>query len=272
MATGGVEIALGRLGSLDELAARDTPAARLDPRAKLAVTVAFVIVVASFGRLELGRLAPLAVIPLALAALGDVPWRPILVRLALASPLALGVAAFEPFLDRSPAFAVGGVTVSRGDVAFLVILGKFALSLGAALLLVATTRFDDVCQAAGRLRTPRILVAQASLTYRYLFVLGDEAARMLRAHALRSPEAPRPRLRTASTLLGQLLVRATARAERIHVAMRCRGFDGRMPARETWRLRRADAVFLSGAAIVLLAARALDVPGLVGAALSGILP
>ncbi len=268
---GRIEIALGRLGSLDELARRDTPAARLDPRAKVAVTIAFVAAVASFGRLELGRLAPFAVIPLALGALGDVPWRPILVRLALASPLPLGVAAFEPFLDRAPAFAVGGVTVSRGGVAFLVILAKFALSLGSALLLVATTRFDDVCQAAGRLGAPRILVAQLSLTYRYLFVLGDEAARMLRAHALRSPDAARPRLRTAGTLLGQLLVRATVRAERIHVAMRCRGFDGRLPVREAWRIRRADAVFMGAAGIVLVVARSLDVPGLVGAALSGVL-
>jgi len=269
--TSRIETALGGLGSLDELAARDTPAARLDPRAKVAVTVAFVAVVASFGRTELGRLAPLAAIPLALGALGDVPWRPVLVRLALASPLALGVAVFEPFLDRAPAVVLGGVTVSRGDVAFLVILAKFALSLGAALLLVATTRFDDVCQAAGRLGAPRVLVAQLSLTWRYLFVLGDEATRMLRAHALRSPGAPRPRLRTAGTLLGQLLVRATSRAERIHVAMRCRGFDGRLPARETWRFRRADAAFLGGAAAVLVAARALDVPALVGAALSGVL-
>jgi len=155
-----------------------------------------------------------------------------------------------------------------------VILGKFTLSLGAALLLVATTRFDDVCQAAGSLGAPRILVAQMSLTYRYC------PRGRGRAHASRpciavargaAPEAPRPRLRTAGTLLGQLLVRATARAERVHVAMRCRGFDGRLPVRGVWRLRRADAVFLGAAAILLVAARALDVPGLMGAALSGVL-
>ncbi|HUK62998.1 MAG TPA: hypothetical protein VLV15_06690, partial [Dongiaceae bacterium] len=63
MATSRIETALGRMGSLEELAARDTPAARLDARAKVAVTVAFVAVVASFGRLELGRLAPLATFP-----------------------------------------------------------------------------------------------------------------------------------------------------------------------------------------------------------------
>jgi cobalt/nickel transport system permease protein len=268
---GRIEAALGRLGSLDELAARDTPAARLDARAKVAVTLAFVGVVASFGRLELGRLAPLAAFPLAFAALGDVPWRPLLVRLALASPLALGVAAFEPFLDRAPALALGPVTVSRGELALLVILAKFALSLGAALLLVATTGFDAICLALARLGVPRVLVAQLSLTYRYLFVLGEEAARLVRAHGLRAPGARRPTLRTAGTLLGQLLLRAMARAERIHSAMLARGFDGRLPMGRRWRFRRADLLFVCAALLILAAARALDVPGLVGASLSGAL-
>jgi len=114
-------------------------------------------------------------------------------------------------------------------------------------------------------------VAQLSLTWRYLFVLGDEAARMVRAHGLRAPGLARPTLRTAGTLLGQLLVRATARAERIHAAMRARGFDGRLPARGTWRFRRADAAFVSASLALLVAARVLDVPALVGAALAGAL-
>jgi hypothetical protein len=53
--------------------------------------------------------------------------------------------------------------------------------------------------------------------------------------------------------------------------MRCRGFDGRLPVREAWRFRRADALFVGAAAAVLVAARALDLPGLVGATLVGVL-
>jgi len=268
---GGIENALHRLGSLDELARRDTPATRLDPRAKVVVTVAFVAVVVSFGRLDLARLAPLAALALVIVPLGDVPWRPLLFRLALASPFALGVAAFEPFLDRAPAIVLGGVAVSRGEVAFLVIFAKFALSLGAALLLVATTGFDAVCSALGRLGVPRVMVGQLSLTYRYLFVLGDEAGRMVRAHDLRAPGLRRPAVRTAGTLLGQLLVRAMARSERIHAAMLARGFAGRLPARRPWRLHRADVVFTCLTLSVLVTFRLVDIPDLVGAALGGAL-
>lgn len=255
--------ALARLASLDELAARDTPAARLDPRAKVLATLAYVAVVASFGRHDLLRLAPLSLYPLALAALGDVPLRSLLLRLALASPFVLGVAALEPFLDRSPALAVGGWLLTGGALALATVVAKFALSLSAALLLVATTGFDAVCAALRRLGVPRSLVAQLLLTYRYLFVLSEEAGRALRAHALRSPDRPRPGLRVAGALLGQLLVRAISRAERIHAAMCCRGFDGELRLARRWRLSAADAGFAAATVALLTASRALDVPRLV---------
>jgi cobalt/nickel transport system permease protein len=266
---GRIEAALAHLGSLDELARRDTPASALDPRVKVVATLAFIGVVASFGRLELGRLAPLTLFPVALAGLGQVPWRPLLVRLALASPFALGVAAFEPLLDRAPLLALGPVMLSGGTVAFATIMAKFALGLGAALLLVATTGFDSVAAALERLGTPRTLVAQLQLTYRYLFVLGEEAGRMVRAHALRCPDRRRPEWRIIGTLLGQLLLRALDRAERIHAAMRCRGFDGRILTRRTWRLRLTDGAFGAATLVLLLVVRTTDIAARLGGLLTG---
>jgi cobalt/nickel transport system permease protein len=175
----------------------------------------------------------------------------------------LGVAIFEPFLDRSPGVSVGGLSFTGGAVGFATVVAKFVLSLSAALLLVGTTGFDAVCAALRRLGVPRALVTQLLLTYRYLFVLSAEAGRSLRAHALRSPDRPRPTLRVAGTLLGQLLVRALARAERIHAAMRCRGFDGEVRLSRAWSLSRRDALFVAATAALLLASRALDVPALV---------
>ncbi len=259
---------MGRLGTLGELATRDTPAARLDARVKVLATLAYVAVVASFGRHELLRLAPLATFPIALAALGDVPLRALVRPLLLASPFALGVAAFEPFLDRTPV-PLGGVAVSAGVLAFATILAKFVLSLSAALLLVATTGFDQVCVALRHLGAPRALVAQLLLTHRYLFVLSAETSRSLRAHALRAPGRSRPTLRVAGTMLGALLVRAMARAERVHTAMRCRGFGGDLPLVRRARPGRADAIFAAATAALLVVARVQDVPALFGAVLPG---
>jgi cobalt/nickel transport system permease protein len=263
-----LETALGNLGSLDELAARETPLGRVDPRAKVAVTLVYVAVVASFGPDQLVRLAPLALYPAVLAALGDVPPGPLLWRLALASPFALGVAAFEPLLHREPV-ALGPIAVSAGWLAFAAILGKFALSLGAALLLVATTGFDDVCVALRRMGAPRVLVAQLLFTYRYLFVLADEAARMVRAHDLRNPGATRPRPRAAAQLLGQLLLRTLERAQRIHAAMACRGFDGSVPLQRPRRLAASDLAFAAGWIGFFALARAVDLPAWIGGLVAG---
>lgn len=263
-----IEAALAQLGSLDELAARETALQRVDPRARVLVTVVFVAVVASFGRGELARLAPLALYPAALVALGDVPLRALLWRLALASPFALGVALFEPLLDRAPAATLGPVTVSAGWLSFGSILTRFALSLGAALLLVATTGFDAVCVALRRMGAPRPLVSQLLFTYRYLFVLGGEAGRMVRAHELRAPEA-RLRLRAAGSLVGILLLRALDRAQRVHAAMLARGYGGTLPLRRTWRFGAGDALFVVGWCAFFAAARRFDLPAILGAAATG---
>jgi cobalt/nickel transport system permease protein len=264
-----LDTALAHLGALDALAARDTPASRLDARVKALAALAVAVTAASFGRGEALRLLPLAAWPVALGALGDVPWRAVLVRLAIASPFALGVAAFEPLLDRAPAVTWGGITLSAGAVAFVTIVLKFALALSAALVLVATTGFDAVCAALARLGAPRVVVTQLLLLYRYLFVLAEEATRMLRAHALRSPDRPRPSARTAGTLLGQLLLRTLDRGERLHAAMRCRGFDGELRLVRRPRLGRADLAFAGATALLLAGSRLLDLPRLLAGLLDG---
>jgi cobalt/nickel transport system permease protein len=68
----------------------------------------------------------------------------------------------------------------------------------------------------------------------------------------------------AGMLLGQLLVRALGRAERIHAAMRCRGFDGEVRLSRAWVFSRRDVLFVAATAALLLASRAIDVPALVG--------
>ena len=55
-----------------------------------------------------------------------------------------------------------------------------------AILLVAATQFHDLMHALRHLRLPYLLVAVISFTYRYLFVLVDEAMRLLRAREARS--------------------------------------------------------------------------------------
>jgi cobalt/nickel transport system permease protein len=100
-----------------------------------------------------------------------------------------------------------------------------------------------------------VLVAIISFMYRYLFVLADEALRLMRARAARSGAGPAGRKpggslawrgRVAGGLVGNLTLRAFERSERIHAAMVARGFQGEMRVLETPRANDRDWNVLVG--------------------------
>ena len=63
---------------------------------------------------------------------------------------------------------------------------KSWLSAQAAIVLAATTSFPDLLLAMRVFHVPRLLVAVVGLMWRYLFVLVDEALRLIRARDARS--------------------------------------------------------------------------------------
>ena len=103
-----------------------------------------------------------------------------------------------------------------------------------AILLTATTQFPDLMHALRHLRVPHVLVAVISFTYRYLFVLTDEAVRLMRARQARSAKPIKGkgggsivwRARVTGYMVGQLFLRSYERSERIYNAMVARGYQG----------------------------------------------
>jgi cobalt/nickel transport system permease protein len=181
-----IDSAFFDIGTLDTLAGRDSVIHRLDPRAKLVTTLVFILVVVSFGRYEISALLPFGLFPLSLILLADLPPGTLLKKLLLAAPFALCVGIFNPFFDRQVLLQFGPLEISGGWVSFASILLRFTLTVLAALVLIATTSFTGVCRALDRLGAPKIFVLQLLFLYRYLFVLIDEAQRLVRARALRS--------------------------------------------------------------------------------------
>jgi cobalt/nickel transport system permease protein len=112
-------------------------------------------------------------------------------------------------------------------------------------------------KAAQSLHLPRLLVSLAGLTYRYVFVLAAELARLrvaLRVRGYRN-RASRHCYRTVGHVTGTLLVRGYEQAERTLQAMRCRGFDGRFRTLTDFHTRPADVagfILIVGGAVVLL--------------------
>jgi cobalt/nickel transport system permease protein len=251
------------LATLDALAGGSSAIHRVEPRAKVVTVAAFVTVVASFGRYDVARLLPLALFPVVLATLSDTPARYLLKRMLAALPFVLFVGILNPFLDRAPALTVGGLTLSGGWLSFASILLRFALTVSAALTLMATTRFDEVCLALERLGLPRVFTLQLTFLYRYAFVLFGEAQRMLQAFRLRA-FGHRLSLGAFASMAAQLLLRTWDRAARIHRAMLARGFTGRFhpPAARAWAL--ADTLFTLGWLAAFATLRWVDLPRLLG--------
>ncbi len=259
-----IESALLHTGQLDALAGQDTAIHRIDPRAKLIVTLSFVIAVVSFDKYEVSALLPFLLYPVVLMSVGKLPPGFLLTKVAIVAPFAVLIGVFNPLFDKEPAYALGNIVISGGWISFASILIRFLLTVSAALTLIATTGFNSVCFAMQQLKVPRIFVVQLLLLYRYLFVLSHEAIRMLRALYLRSTDKNRVPFSVYASLVGQLLLRALRRANRIYTAMLCRGFSNEIHITTSSKFRVPDALFMLLWGSFFIVARRFNLPTLLG--------
>ena len=231
----------------------DSPVHRLDPRAKLVGLLGITVIAVSTPVALWPVYAACGAVLVLVAAAARVPasviWRR--GRLVLL-PVAL-VAAVVPFVRAGgTAQQLGPLTVHGDGLAVAAgVAAKATIGTAAAVLLGATTGFPMLLRGLEALRLPRVLVLIAAMMFRYLFVIVEEAERMRAALVAR---AYRPRTALQAGPLGRagaaLFLRTHGRAERVHLAMLARGFDGRMPQLAPLTLARADVLFVG---LVLLA-------------------
>lgn len=252
------------IGRLEILAEQNSPIHRLDPRAKLLVTILYVLAVVSYNKYAIADLLPFFLYPAMIIGLANLPVGYLLKKLLIVSPFVLFIGIFNPFIDREIMVEFGPLAISGGWVSFASLLLRFSLTVGAALLLIATTGFPAVCGALDKMGAPRILTVQLLMMYRYLFVLIEEGIRMIRAHALRSFSRRRPRYRIYLQLLGNLLIRTLDRAQRIHLAMLSRAFSGEIKTVRQFNFGRSELLFLLIATAALIALRATHLTDLLG--------
>lgn len=265
-----LEAAYSGIGRLDRLSYHDTVVHRLDPRAKVVATLLFVVVVVSFPKYEVLSLLPFFLFPVLIGALGGIPAGFIAKKVVAVSPFAVFVGIFNPLIDPSTVAITPGVAVSAGWVSFASILLKFALTISAALLLIATTSFPGICRGLRRLGLPALFVSQLLFLYRYLFVLVEEAMRVVRAREIRSFGKGGTGVRVFVRIVGTLFLRTVERAERIYGAMLARGFRGEIPSMHLEALRLSDAFFVLAAGGFFALCRFVPVPQRIGSLLQGL--
>jgi cobalt/nickel transport system permease protein len=243
-----------------------SPIHRLDARSKLVLTVGFILTTA---------LTPVGAWPvyvlllsllLAAAVLSQVGVGYVLRRSALSLPFILAALPLL-FAQSGPPFwpvTIGPIQVHvsmPGLIRFLSVALRSWISVQAAILLTATTPIPGLLVGLRGLGMPALLVAVVGLMWRYLFVLGDEAVRLLQARSARSSRLPEDRdlppgarrkrggslawrAKVAGGMAGSLFLRSIERSDRIYHAMLARGYDGQVRAADQTHLAAMDKISL----------------------------
>jgi cobalt/nickel transport system permease protein len=230
---------------LDPYQPRPSLVHRLDPRVKFILALAFILVTALTPPGAWPVYVLLFSIALSVEVLSELGVGSVLRRSSLALPFVL---AALPVI-----FTVKGLSLlslplgpwtlvitQEGLARFASVAAKSWLSVQMAIVLAASTPFPELLLAMRAIRLPRLLVAIVGLMWRYLFVLVDEAMRLMRAREARSghPAAPGARVggsvawraRVTGGMAGNLFLRSFERGDRIYAAMASRGYDGEVRA------------------------------------------
>lgn len=247
-----------------------SPIHELDARVKLVLTIACIVCASLLPVGSWIALIGLTALVWAAIVASGIGLGTILRRSLVALPFLAVVVTIVFTIPGRPVFRIplGFATLTATDAGllrFTTVIWKSWISVQAALLLTATTHFIEVLRALRALHLPRIIVSILSFMYRYLFVLVDEAQRLMRARECRSAAADGKgggkllwRAAVTGRMVGTLFLRAFERSERIYVAMLSRGYTGELRTLAAPQMSSFDrrVAALGALALVIIVAQA----------------
>jgi cobalt/nickel transport system permease protein len=246
---------------------RDSMLHAMDARVKVLFTLAFIVSLSLSPHGAWPAFILFFSLSLSMALTSRIGLTIIFKRSLLALPFVLAALPLV-FIGSEPRYilewfpAVSLYYSPAGMERFLSIAIKSWISVQAAILLSATTRFPDLLAALRQLGVPRLLVAVTGLMWRYLFVMFEEVTRLLRARSSRSATPVSGgktggsllwRARVAGGMAGSLFLRSLERSDRVYAAMLARGYSGDPPVFAATPLTGTDRRILIFGAVILAA-------------------
>ena len=233
---------------------------RLDVRVRIVATLAVVVAILAVGSpVILAGLVPIAV---AGAVVAGVSAKDVGARLLHVEGFVIVLVVMLPLTVPGPVWASLGPVVLTAPGVDRAILILLRVNLAALTILTLCAGLEPVRlgHAAARMGVSQKLVHLFLFTARWVASIRDEARRLHEAMRARGFRAGTSRhgFRTLAHFVGQLLVRAFERGERVDEAMRCRAFAGRFALVAEERITRLDVVFAGAVALGLLTLLALD--------------
>lgn len=228
---------------------------RISAVALLFVTLIYLFVILSIPLYAPQILIWFAIFPVMQSEFSGIGFGSVFLKSLWVLPLIVIIGIFNPFMDRTPAFTIDNIVVSRGMVSFFSIILRGLMAVQAVIILTLSTGFYDICNAMRKLGCPKILVVQLQFTYRYMIVIVEEALWMDRAMKARGYGKSSYPFKVWGRMIGQLIVRSYERSIRIHNAMLARGFNGEIPQKASLKMDCLSWIYLILCPVVMILAR-----------------
>jgi cobalt/nickel transport system permease protein len=244
----------------ETFSAGTSPIHLLDPRSRIVTATLYAFLVALSNRFP--ALLAACAFSFVLVAVSRLSVVEVLKRIAVVNGFVFFFWLVVPVTYPGEAlFLLGPMTISREGI---LVSARITLKSNAILLafiaLIATSSVATLGAALGRLRVPKKIVYLMLLNYRYVFVMEEEYHRLVRSAMVRGfqPSTNLHTYKTMAYLVGMLFVRASERAERVYMAMVCRGFSGKFYSLKEFSFSGRDWIWLFSMAVVLLALGGLE--------------
>lgn len=259
-----IDRAIVGFDEMNQLAKGQSPIHKLHPLAKLITTIAYIFVTVSFNKYDFTGMFIMVLYPILLFEISGISVKTCFYRLRMVIPLVVAVGIFNPFFDKSYAFALGDFVVTGGMISFITLLLKGIFCLMASFIFVATTSIDAICMALRKFHVPSMIVTLLLLTFRYIWVMLDEVSVMTTAYKLRAPYQKGIHISAWGSFLGQLLLRSMDRAEELYNSMLLRGFKGEFYYADVEGAEPWDYLYTTLSLILFMLFRYINVASLAG--------
>jgi len=226
----------------------------LDPRFKIIAAIFYTLVIALSNKILV--LAIALCISILLVYLAELDLREVAKRLAVVGWFLLFIWLILPLtFEGEQLYQVGPLTITLPGVMLATRITIKTLAILLAFMpLMATMTIITLGHTLNCLHLYDKFIHLFMMTYRYLFVIENEYQRLWNAIKIRGfrPKTNMHTYKTYAYLIGMLFVRASIRAERVHQAMLCRGFEGRFYSLYDFSVSRSNWIFAGFMTIITL--------------------
>jgi len=240
---------------IEEISGNDSIVYRLDPRVKIVIAILFSVLAAVSNRFVV--LIAAFVVGIIILFSTGIQIKEVFKRLVPVNTLLIFLWLFLPFTFAGEhLFSIGPLTGTREGVLFAFRITIKSNSIMLMLItLAASTSIFTIGHAMHQLGMPKKLVHLFFFTYRYLHVMYKEYTRLINSMKIRGfkPKTDLHTYKSYAYLIGMLLVRGFDRSQRVHNAMICRGFRGKLYSLSSFSISKADIIaFILMAGIILI--------------------